>query len=159
MHKLIQIFFLSLAIIGLKSCERGVVYSEFVTFQEQGWHQTEPAEFVVDVADTIAFYNVELFINTYKEYPYRNLYLFLETIYPNGTMSRDTLEFLFQTEAGRYLGKCNNTSCRNEYLFRQNLRFEHTGPHILRFIQAMRSSDGNLPYIRQFGIKIKRAQS
>jgi gliding motility-associated lipoprotein GldH len=159
MDKLFKIFILTGFSYLFTGCEKGVVYSEFVSFEGDVWEENNPAEFIVAVQDSTALFDMELYINTYKEYPYRNMYLFLETLYPSGKMSRDTLEFLFQTETGRYMGKCNNTSCRNEFLFKQNLKFNQTGPHVFRFIQAMRSTDGKLPYVRQFGLKIKKAQS
>ncbi|NJM14293.1 MAG: gliding motility lipoprotein GldH [Bacteroidales bacterium] len=75
------------------SCSQGLKYEHFVNASEKGWPISDTAVFTVAIADTLATYNVFLHLRHTGNYPYANIFLFVETHAPTGAMAIDTMEY------------------------------------------------------------------
>jgi len=148
--------FIGLIVIMLYSCDPGRVYESYVEIPEYKWHRENQPEFNVNIKDTSQACRILLNIRNSISYPYKNIYLFLYTQYPDGSLSKDTLEFLFNNEKGQYLGDCKGDICNNRFVLKENIKFEDAGPYVFRLEHAMRSPDGVLPFIMNIGFRIER---
>ena len=90
---------------GLSSCNRNVFYAEDRSVDEHGWLPTEDVVFDVEVPDTVTVYNFLMEVRNSVSYPYSNTFLFVTTTFPDGSLSRDTLEFPLADPSGRWMGK------------------------------------------------------
>jgi gliding motility-associated lipoprotein GldH len=80
------------------------------------------------------------------------LYLFLQTRFPNGNVSRDTLEIVLANAEGKWLGKGWGDIREDHVLLRKQLRFPLGGTYAFSVWQAMRQD--TLKGIQDIGIQI-----
>ena len=118
------------------------------------WDNKNTLKFEVDIADSITPYNFYINVRNAGAYPYSNLYLFLETEFPNKTVSRDTVECILADDAGKWLGDGSGDIWDNRILFKRNVSFPMPGEYRFELIQAMRLDP--LPGIMDGGIRIEK---
>lgn len=140
----------------LAGCDQNRVFEEYHEIGGYTWNKADTVAFVTDIKDTNQAYNLILHIRNGENYPYRNLYLFLDLLYPDGRYSLDTLEFYFYEETGKPLGKCSGDICNNSFMIRRNVHFDQAGKYIFRFVHGMRREDGILPYLMNVGLRIEK---
>ncbi len=138
----------------LVSCSEGVLFDQ--TAQVNGhWYKDNPREFNVTVSDSLATYNFYLNVRHSTDYRYSNLYLFLQTRFPNGHLTRDTLQLILADNTGKWLGKGWGSVKEDQILLKHNLRFPLTGNYRFTLWQAMRAD--TLKGIRDVGLRIVRS--
>ena len=143
--------FLGLSIL-LHSCNLNSIYNESIAINEKGWYKEDMARFEVTIDDTIQAYDFYINIRNTTEYRYSNLYIFLNTIFPNSNMSRDTIEFVLADIEGRWLGKGWGAIKDNSVLLNRSMRFPLKGKYEFKIQQAMRVD--TLDGISDIGIQI-----
>lgn len=145
-----------LGILLWTGCDRNRVYEEYREIPGYNWNRADTVSFDTEIKDTNEAYNLVLNIRNGENYPYRNLYLFLSTGYPDGRKSLDTLEFQFYEENGKALGKCSGDICNNSFLLSENVRFDQAGKYRFAFVHGMRRDDQVLPYVMDIGLRIEK---
>lgn len=138
----------------LGSCHKGIKFSEIQKIPEEGWNAGHVLEFHVPVNDTTHAFDILFYMRNSYKYPYRNLWLFVETTAPAGHTRRDTLEFYLADERGQWLGKGLGDINSMLLQYQNNILFPVTGVYTITVEQAMRTE--NLPYITDFGVQIKK---
>ena len=124
----------------LSSCNRNVFYAEDRSVDEHGWLPTEDVVFDVEVPDTVTIYNFLMEVRNSVSYPYSNTFLFVTTTFPDGSLSRDTLEFPLADPSGRWMGKRTGRYVDTRYFFRRNARFPMEGRYRFAVTYDMRVS-------------------
>lgn len=153
-NKLFIVF--SLPVILFASCDSSRVYEENKVIENQLWNVNNKISFYVDIQDTLALYNFYVNVRHATDYPYSNLFLFLETRYPKLKISRDTLECILADGNGKWLGDGSGDIWDNQILFKRNFRFPYSGIYTFNLQQAMRLE--NLPQILDVGIRIEKSE-
>ena len=139
----------------LAGCHSGVLYSGVVKTGD-AWASRDAARFVVPVTDTTALYNFYIDIRHTGKYRYSNLYLFMQTQFPNGTYTRDTLEITLATPEGKWLGKGWGGIKEDHVPVRSKFRFPATGNYEFMIWQGMRTD--TLRAVRSVGIDIEKVE-
>jgi gliding motility-associated lipoprotein GldH len=154
-HKKIKFTFL-LFVIGITfySCDSNRVYDEFKDIKDGIWKQTETINFEVQISDTLSYNNVLVNVRNSGSYKFSNLYLFLNTVYPNNKISRDTIDCLLADNKGKWLGKGLGDLKDCQYLLKKSMRFHQKGIYSFEFEQAMRVD--KLEGIKSIGIRIEK---
>jgi gliding motility-associated lipoprotein GldH len=147
------LFSLMMAFV-MSSCDSNRYYEKNIPFEDQTWKRQVPVDFVVDIDDTLGSFNFLINIRHNTDYRYSNIFLFLDTHYPDGMHSHDTLECLLSAPDGRWLGKGNGKIKENRILLKRNVVFPRKGVYEFRFEQAMREDE--LVGMEDFGIRIER---
>jgi gliding motility-associated lipoprotein GldH len=155
-RKTSKVILLAGILLVMAACGRSSLYDEMVTLPEEGWYKDELAKFEVMIDDTVQGYDFYLNIRNDVEYRYSNLYLFMITRFPNGNVSRDTLECILATPEGKWLGKGWGAVKENTLLLNPNMRFPLKGKYEFLFQQAMRTD--TLKNIRDIGIRIIKSE-
>lgn len=151
--------FLTVGLLGillLFGCDQSRFFEEFHEIPGYNWGKSDTVSFNTEIKDTNQAYNMILHVRNGENYPYRNLYLFLQTGYPDGRISIDTLEFYFYEEDGKPLGKCSGDICNNSFLIQRNVRFDQAGKYQFNFVHGMRREDGVLPYLMDIGLRLEK---
>ncbi len=155
-RKTSKVILLAGILLVMAACGRSSLYDEMVTLPEEGWYKDELAKFEVMIDDTVQGYDFYLNIRNDVEYRYSNLYLFMITRFPNGNVSRDTLECILATPEGKWLGKGWGAVKENTLLLNPNMRFPLKGKYEFLFQQAMRTD--TLKNITDIGIRIIKSE-
>ena len=152
----LQIPFLIIVVLfALTSCNPGSIYHENVLIQDAKWYKDEAVHFEVEITDTLAKYDFFLNLRNTTDYRYSNLYLFLMTRFPNGNMTRDTIECILADSKGRWLGKGWSNLKENDILLKEHLQFPLSGNYEFFIQQAMRVD--TLEGIHDVGLQISKA--
>ena len=147
----------------LFSCNSDVVFSEYKSIPEdKGWEKANKIVLEADIQDTENRHDVYINVRNADSYMYRNLFLYLHTKYPDGTLKTDTLECLLADEKGNWLGKGAGDLWDNSILFKKNTKFPQKGKYTFTFEQAMRFGDqpsmDALPFIMDIGLTIEKSK-
>ncbi len=137
----------------LAACTRGVVYSEFKDVSPFGWDKDSAVTFTFRVTDTLQPYNVLLHLRHQDNYPYQNMWFFLTSTNPQGTVTSDTIEFYLADDRGRWLGNGRNGHVSMPVLYEQNYHFADTGAYTLSVRHGMRKE--RLRGVCQVGMEIQ----
>ncbi len=144
---------LLVAILFLAACNRTTLFTQAVNFHDS-WPKDKAAKFTVPVEDTLSLFNFYLDIRHTGKYRYSNLYLFMQTRFPNGTYTRDTLEVMLANVQGKWLGKGWGEIKEDRILLKSKLRFPMSGDYEFMVWQAMRVD--TLKAVRSVGIDIEK---
>jgi gliding motility-associated lipoprotein GldH len=142
--------------IGFVSCNGDVLTSQITTLPEEGWKTENKLTYTVDVIDNTPYYNVFLNVRHADSYPFSNVFVFLTTTNPSGTITVDTLECVLANKKGEWQGDGAGDIWDNKIPLKQNLKFPQTGKYTFVFEQGMRLNP--LPLIMDFGITIEKAK-
>ena len=137
----------------IAACSDNYVYNGYVTMPHERWHADSLASFRVPVSDTITFYNLFVNVRNTTDYPYQNLYLFINITAPNGASVRDTFECYLADDHGKWLGKGKGKLRDNRFIYRQNIRFGTEGDYTVTLQQAMRVEQ--LKGISEVGFRVE----
>lgn len=105
-----------------------VVHSDKHIIGEQ-WSYDNVLVSTYDAQDTTVRYDLALRLNHNKEYDYQNLYLNVETVFPDGKKTINPLSLDLSNKMGTWLGKCGGENCDITFSFQDNFRFKSIGKH------------------------------
>ena len=143
-----------LFIATLSACDSKRVFEQNMEIPNGIWNAKNIARFEVEIADTVTPHNFYINVRNAGAYPYSNLYLFLETQFPDKVIARDTIECILADNSGRWLGEGSGDIWDNQILFKKGVRFRKAGKYIFSLEQAMRVQ--NLPLLMDVGIRIEK---
>lgn len=137
----------------LAGCSSNTIYGKYQDIPLTGWHKDSVLTFSVDITDTLANYNVVLSVRHSQEYPYQNLWFFIEEnrvitdtvsedslIVSRQQMALDSLEYYLADERGRWLGNGFGDKKEMPCLIEQNVQFKHPGIYEYTFRHGMREN-------------------
>jgi gliding motility-associated lipoprotein GldH len=154
-QKTVKLLLFFIAVVFFAACDSSRVFEENKVIENQLWNNKNKMVFYVNVDDTITPHNFYINVRNATDYPFSNLFLFMETRYPQGTYSKDTLECVLADNTGKWLGDGSGDIWDNQILFRKNFKFKRKGKHVFSLEQAMRLE--NLPQILDIGIRIEKS--
>ena len=93
--KKIILFLLSITLFLFISCDEKRVYEKNNEISDGIWNIDEKISFDVDIKDTVSLHNFYINIRNTGAYPYSNIFLFVNTEFPDGGKSRDTVECFY----------------------------------------------------------------
>lgn len=146
------IFFMLLTIL-LASCGNSFVINESQSISHP-WEAAQTIDFEFDIQDTISPYSFFINIRNDIDYDYSNIYFFIHTTFPDGQLSRDTVECILANVRGKWIGKGMGSIKESSHLIRNKLYFPASGLYKIRIEQAMRKE--LLNGIEDIGIKISK---
>lgn len=105
------------------------------------WSYSEHMDFTFFVKDTSQVYNLEYLLTHSETYPYQNLYVKINTTYPDGKVIDDILSLQLASTYGEFEGKCASQKCTAPILLQERFRFRQLGQHSVSITQYSRKED------------------
>jgi gliding motility-associated lipoprotein GldH len=143
-----------IVLIMLAACDSNRVYEEYKTIDPGGWHKDSVASFNVEINEAEPGYNLYINIRNQGNYPNSNIWLFLDIESPDGQMVTDTVEYILAEKTGKWRGSGIGDLFDNQFLYRQNVRFEKSGEYQFFIRQGMRAEQ--LKGIHDIGLRIEK---
>lgn len=143
-------------IVLFTACDSDVVFEENKSIEGAHWNAKDGKMFEFEVEDTLQLYNFYVNVRNGEEYPYSNLFLFIEMEFPNGKKSIDTLECPLADPAGNWYGSGLGDIYDNRILYHQRRKFPLSGHYKVGIFQAMRTE--NLEGIHDIGFRLGHAK-
>lgn len=143
-----------LVVILFSACNNNVVYDENKEVNQRAWKTTDKLYYEVDITDTIKSYKLAINIRNTIEYPYSNIYFYMNTILPNGKVTKcDTIECYLAYPDGTWKGKGNSKIRDNRFWIAKNVKFEQKGKYTFELRQA--TIDSTLKGICDVGLHLE----
>ena len=101
-----------LLLIGLlifTACGEQPYYEKVYSFEGKSWKQEVKPEYKVNITNIQEEYDFTLFLRTTTDYAYNNLWIFLKTETPDGTIERKPFEILIANPDGSWVGNKTGT--------------------------------------------------
>jgi len=143
--------------ILLFSCNRNIVFSDYRSLKGAKWPQDSILRFDMTVPDSTKIYNLFLDVRNEGRYSFSNLWLFVKIIPPKGQVVKDTIELTLATPEGKWLGYGLGDLYDMKYAYKQATFFPSAGYYRFEVRQGMRTEDGVLRGIHDFGITLERS--
>lgn len=153
-RRLFDLIVAILVITGFAACSGKTAFQESKPVPASGWQAENPVEFSFTTADTTRLHQMYLTIRNTTDYPYSNLYLFLDIEFPDDRAFRDTLECILAGKDGKWTGKGFGKMRSQAFLFRDEVWFPVAGTYTFRLQHGMREE--SLRGIADTGIRIDR---
>ena len=145
-----------LSLLALAGCKQ-VMFQESHEVSNKNWEVDQTFRFEVPVQDTMSSYDFYIDLRNGANYPYANIYMFVNTTFPSGKSARDTVECILADKRGKWLGDGLGDILDNHILFKENIRFPNSGTYVFEFEQGMR--EDALPAVLDVGISIEKHTS
>ena len=157
MRKRTSSYLLFLLISGLLICcgrSKNIVFIDTEVIPDETWSLKQAPRFEVRINDTVSFNNITFSVRTGSSYPFRNLWLFVTTMAPNGISLTDTLEYKLADEKGNWYGKGFGEIHELDLPYRQNVFFPLKGTYIISIRHGMRAE--NLKGVYDIGLRVEK---
>lgn len=155
MHKLLWILIAACS-ITLVSCDDLVVFEENKAIDGGVWKNTENVHFQFNVSDTVSFHDFFINVRNGEEYPYSNLYVFMEMEFPNAKKSIDTINCYLADPTGKWLGTGVGNLFDQRFKIRHRKQFPLAGRYTVTIRQGMRTPE--LQGIHDVGFRVAKSE-
>ena len=149
--KVIGYWLMVIGCLAFTSCQKDIVFSQFVSIPSGEWGNEELANFDYIISDKDADYRMLIYVRHTERYPYQNMWLFVD----NGAR-RDTIEFYLADDRGQWLGDRHHGFIEMPVLFEQNYHFPDTGMYHMAIQHGMR--DSVLRGVMDIGVEIVKSE-
>ena len=143
-----------LAALFIVSCGNNITYTESYSMKDKIWQLMDVKSFNVQITDTAALSDIFLTIRTGSDYPFRNIFLFVSTLAPDGNSLTDTLEYYLADDKGVWYGKGFGDVRELKLPYRSYVYFPQKGGYEFRVQHGMRAED--LKGVYDIGMRIEK---
>jgi gliding motility-associated lipoprotein GldH len=121
----------------LVACTQGETFSEYRSFPNAEWDKQEAIRFEVPIHDSSTAYHVFLELRNNNNYPFRNLWLFVDYKTPGGDMRSDTIYAELADVYGKWYGTGISLYAYS-FPYQLNVQYPDTGVYVYTIRQGMR---------------------
>ncbi|MDW8272751.1 MAG: gliding motility lipoprotein GldH [Chitinophagales bacterium] len=145
----------SVFVLLLWSCNENVIYDKNLPIEKELWSYDAPKIFTVDINDTLSTYNIFIQLRHSFHFEWRNLWVKVETVYPDGKKLTERVNLLLCEPDGKWFGSCLNDQCFIKIPLQENAYFPKKGTYTFSISQDMRQNP--LPKVRFIGLRIEKS--
>jgi gliding motility-associated lipoprotein GldH len=155
---IINLNFLLITLIALycTGCRNNVTFTDSTAYRSETWNIENVTEFNPEISDTATIQNIFFNIRTGSAYPFRNIWLFVNTVSPSGKSLTDTLQYLLADEKGKWYGRGIGDVKELNLPFRSGVWFPEKGVYHFKIRHGMRVE--NLKGVYDLGLRIESAK-
>ena len=135
----------------IAGCASEVVSTAHQDLPESGWLTTDTVILPIHVKDTTTAYDLAITLRHTDNYPYQNIWFFLQT----ADGRRDTVLAMLADDRGQWLTTHAGRYYAGYVVAERNLRFAQTGTHEIKIVHGMR--DERLRGVADVGIELRLA--
>ena len=151
--KFIKLSVFILILGGIISCTHKEIFFTYHSFASSEWSRDNPAVFNVKIDDNFQAYNLSVEIRNSDDYPFSNIWLFIDCNAPDGKQRTDTIGADLADIYGKWYGK--GLSLYNLSIpYETSFLFPDTGTYIYSIRQGMREDP--LRGISDIGLKVSK---
>lgn len=149
--------FFALVCLGtmvFSSCDKSKVMEENAQLKNYAWSYEDAKMFTAEIKDTTANYNIYVNVQHSFQFEWRNVWVNIETTFPNGKVYERRVNLLLSEPDGKWFGDCLGSNCDIQIPIQQNAFFPLIGKYTFKISQDMRVSP--LPYIKSVGMRVEK---
>ena len=151
--------YITVILLFLFSCDSNRVFEKNISIENNVWTLNQTPSFEYNHIDTISELNMLVNVRHSSSYPFSNLWIFVNTISPDGIIKKDTLECVLAEKNGKWIGNGLGDIWDIQCQFKTS-RLKEDGWYTFKIEQAMRHGDlakiEELPGIMEIGLRIEK---
>lgn len=124
--------------VAVYSCGKGHFHSETLPIDLSGWHYADSLTFQFEISDTSKRYDIGLEIEHSTDFEFQNVYVQIETHFPDGEQKTQTLPIDLADHTGQWYGSCGSSLCDLTVMLQEKAIFNQRGKHVFEVHQYMR---------------------
>ncbi len=137
----------------LFSCDKQRYFEQDQPINKGIWYYKDTKSFSFEIKDSLQAFNFFINVRNTVDYPYANLYFFIQSELPDGTLAKDTVECQLADYQGKWLGEGSGELRDNRFILRRNMRFKQKGSYQFLINHGMRTD--SLKGITDIGIRLE----
>ena len=102
----------------LFSCGEQPFYEKVIAFDDREWKLDVKPKYSFEVKDVSVDYDFTLSLRTTTDYQYSNVWVFMKTITPDGTVAREPFEIVITKDDGSWVGEKSGSVVTTPLYFR-----------------------------------------
>jgi gliding motility-associated lipoprotein GldH len=139
--------------LGIISCSQKEIFFNYHSFSNAEWNREDTAVFNVKIEDNSRPYNVSIELRNNNDYPFSNIWLFVDYKMPDGKSRTDTVGVDLADVYGKWYGK--GLSLYNLSIpYETAILFPDTGTYVYSIRQGMRENP--LKGISDIGLRVSK---
>lgn len=146
-------FVLSSLLIILSSCGEQAYYDDVYSFEDEQWHKSDTAEFIVPVEDTTNRFKFSISLRTTTAYEYSNLWIYILSSAPDGSTSKVAQKLPLARPDGSWIGNESGTVVQTEVSFAAK-HFPLKGEYTFQLLNATQQE--SIDHVLDVGLRIKK---
>jgi len=148
---------LVLLTVFLSSCSKKSVVEDYRTLKNAEWQQDTVLVFEFNIPDPKKLYDLSFTVRNNGNYGYSNLWVFVVITPPPGKELTDTFELTLAKPSGEWLGSGLGDLYDRKYPYKKTIYFPEIGKYTISVRQGMRTKNGILKGIHDFGVSLDKA--
>ena len=120
------------------ACKQDVLSSAEWTMKDHQWKADDHKSFTLEATDTTTVYAMEVTIKHDANYPYQNLYIKTETVFPSGRLVESVSSLEMMSPDGHWAGDCSGQTCSLSLPLQKRFTFPETGVYTWTVMPYMR---------------------
>ncbi|MEA2042822.1 MAG: gliding motility lipoprotein GldH [Bacteroidota bacterium] len=135
-----QFLIIFILLFVFSACDDTYVYKQEYSIENEVWNKENAAEFAVDIKDVNEAYDLYFDIKISDRFKTQNIWMFFEVEAPDGTIQRDTTEYMLFDSGGKTLGENHRNTYEYSLLYKPAVSFPEPGIYRVRVKQGMRKN-------------------
>jgi gliding motility-associated lipoprotein GldH len=152
----VNVYFFLVGLIVLGACNRFTIFEQSRKMTGEKWHKDSVLTFYPVIEDTSKVMNLGFALKHSVDYPYSNLWLFIDVESPGGKVQTDSIEYFLAEPDGQWLGKGNDKSRTVYWLYKRGVKLALPGKYKFAIQQGMRREELN--GIQELSVWIEEAE-
>jgi len=152
MRTLLYSFF---CVLFFAACGKNYHYDAEKTIANGVWMYADSLKYAYNISDTTARYNMYLDITHADSFASQNIYLRMQTIFPDGKRTSSVLSFDFFNSQGENNGSCSGSRCTLNSVLQENALFRQPGEYQLLIEQFMRQD--SISGVYSIGLMVEKS--
>jgi len=137
----------------LFSCSHNEIFLKYHSFNKEGWDRKDAAVFHINIDNTTDLFDVSLEIRNNNDYPFHNIWLFVDSQTPGSNVRTDTIGVDLTDDYGKWHGK-GISLYSLAVPYKTAIRFPQKGTYTYSIRHGM--SKNPLKGISDIGLKISK---
>jgi gliding motility-associated lipoprotein GldH len=112
-----KLFAFVVVFLFVTSCSKQPYYDKVYSFNNNEWTQRVKPKFVIDIKEADKNYAFTLTLRTTTDYKYSDLWIYMNTISPDGKKAREPFKICITNPDGTWIGVKTGTIVENQFKF------------------------------------------
>ena len=143
--------FYCVLVSALFSCSEQPFYEKVYSFKNNEWSQRVKPSFTIDIKDINIEYNFVITLRTTTDYKFSNLWIYLNTVTPDGTKAREPFQIPVTNPDGSWAGIKTGTIVELPLQFNKR-RLPKKGKYTFTLEQGI--TDSKIDEVLDIGLRV-----
>lgn len=139
---------------AVSSCTNNAVMERNEPIKDYNWQYSDAKTFTAAIADTNQHYNIYVSARHGFNYEWRNLWVKIETTFPDGRQFERRVNLILSEPDGEWNGDCLGDNCDIMIPIQENAFFPLTGTYTFKLSQDMRVNP--IGFVKSIGMRIEK---